>query len=78
MSNSRSKHRGFRGKCEGSFASALALAFNSFLENKIDRKDQEDESDKVIEPEGFVFENEKSEDGKDDQCNHLLDHFQLD
>ena len=69
--------RGFRGKREGSFASALALAFTSFLENKIDCKDQEDESDNVIETEGFVFKHEQGEDGKDDQGDHLLDHFQL-
>jgi len=64
------------GKREGSFASALA--FTSFLENKIDCEDQKNKTDNVIKPKGFVFENEQCEDGKDDQGDHLLDHFQLD
>lgn len=55
----------------------LWTTVRSALEDEVHRQHQEHEPDEVIEPEGFVFEEEQREDDEDDQGDHFLDHFQL-
>ena len=43
-----------------------------FLEHKVDRQDQKDEPDKVIESELLVLEDRQAEDDKDGEGYHLL------
>ena len=47
----------------------------SFFKDEIHGQDQEDKSDEVIKPEGFIFKNQQSEHGKDNQCDRLLDNL---
>ncbi len=48
-----------------------------FLKNKIHRQHQKHKSYKMIGAEGFVFENQGREKGKDQQRDHFLHYFQL-
>lgn len=54
-----------------------SVLFLSLLKNEIDRQDQEDETDKMVEPEGFVFKDEERKEGEDDQRDDFLYDFQL-
>lgn len=48
-----------------------------FLEHKVNRQDQKDKTDKVIESELLVLEDRQAEDDKDGKGYHLLNDLQL-
>ena len=48
-----------------------------FFEHEIDRQHEEKGPEQVVEPERFGFEKQGGENGEDEQCDDLLDHFEL-